>query len=305
MNDYIVLYHGDGRGDSLEHYGVLGMKWGVRKDEQGRQGVKAARRQRNTENRSMTKEERKAVKSAYTAAAFGGNSLQLKANLNREALGDSMSEVAKKRLDEIAKVRADTEKILAETGVMEKDILGFSYGLSTRIDLLRANHLAQIHTGKTISENMQDPSVRLSYNVAREIFELRKDKKLTHADDNKTVGEVLSTLNQDQQNAVALIIMELMKRSAFGESRAVEHAEGSGRTVADAMKTLTEEQLWAVAALFAPFVDAEKESVKHSDMIARAESVDAAAVLYMRHKKTVNAIIKKATNHILKYDDAG
>lgn len=268
MAEPIVLF----KGDSLEHYGVLGMKWGVRKDEEGRSGVKSAKEQRKAETRTMTKAEKRAVFAEYKAARTGKEKHDIKAEMKVAALGDSMSAVAKKRLDEVYEARKSTEALVkaGHTKVTSADMVAgiasfmfTGYGSipserSKRAALMAKNYQAKVHTGETISQLQENKGANLVYDSFAQRYDITSTsrRRMLHADNEKTAEEILDTLNADQQNAVSILLAQVMRESlGEPETEEAEHAEGSGKTVEEVMKTLTEEQLWAVSALFAPFMD--------------------------------------------------
>ena len=97
--------------------------------------------------------------------------------------------------------------------------------------------------------------------------------ELTHADgeDDKTVGEIIETLNDDQKTAVyALLAQAIAGEEDDGEDTpdggTAQHSDDGDMTVSEVFETLTETQKTAVYAMIAHALDdSDPDNITHSD----------------------------------------
>ena len=95
-----------------------------------------------------------------------------------------------------------------------------------------------------------------------------KKEVLEHAED-KTIAEVLATLNEEQQNVVANLLTQIISPEDFEgddseEEGEVEHADG--KTVQDVFDEMNEEQKTAVYALLSEALNKRDNTAEHADL---------------------------------------
>lgn len=91
--------------------------------------------------------------------------------------------------------------------------------------------------------------------------------KLEHnSDDEKTVGEVLETLTEDQKKAVAMLIDAITNGDDEEDDEEMEHSDMNEDDIMDVLETLDDDQKEAVSALLDAVAEEDDEELEHDGM---------------------------------------
>ena len=110
---------------------------------------------------------------------------------------------------------------------------------------------------------------------------VKKEKELKHADD-KTVGDVLDTLNEDQKKAVAIVIDQVLKDEKGNDSNDKEEDEDMKHNIFDTKDTQEQnylshadmQQIFADAKRLGSLRDAVNENFEEGGVLAHAIPTD-------------------------------
>jgi hypothetical protein len=223
------MYTVGDEGDSLEHHGILGQKWGIRRF-QNYDGTlihpKGRNKAKTKEDRKKERSERRAKKKEAKAAA---NTAKAEAKAAKEA-----EEKAKKEEEERVKTRADIDKAIANVDIKE---IARLKGQMTLDDLQaaskRALAMAQISTGTTSFSNATKEKTTLD----KVLGGLETTKKI--ADTVKNAHESVAALKKEFGFDAESLAKKADGDKGKKESKSDDSAEKKANSVFNRINDLT------------------------------------------------------------------